>query len=180
MTSGFRATWLAVPVVLVLVGGHAGGQVFVERGAPPSSLRDLYAKAEMIIVGSVVGVSPFQPPATQPALYQPMTKYSVQVTDVIKPGRDVAVGATVDVVQIGTGNRDTEPGLETLFKEGDEYVLAIVWWPRHDVFQLQFGAEGVFGLRDGLVWPRGGSPLAMKHRQSNRQAFICSLRAQGR
>jgi hypothetical protein len=180
MTSGFRSTWLAVPVVLVLVGSHAGGQVFVERGAPPSSFRDLYAKAEMIIVGSVVGVSPFVPASTQPPLYHPMTKYSVLVTDVIKPGRDVAVGATVDVVQIGTGNRDTEPGLETLFKEGDEYVLAIVWRPRHEVFQLQFGAEGVFQLRDGLVWPRGISALSVKHRQSSGKAFIDRLRAPGR
>jgi hypothetical protein len=137
---------------------------------------ELSGKADGVIAGTVLNASAFVPGGVSSA--RQMTKFRILVTDVFKTGQAhlICVGDTIEVIQIGTGLGDTEPGLSPLFTDGDELVLAVSWWSEGGAFQLRFGADGVFELKDGLVKPRGRSQLSNLQRGRPRGDLFSELR----
>jgi hypothetical protein len=165
-------------VLCVFGDGRAAGQVFVERGAPPHSLREFCAKSGGIIVGRVVTVAQLLPPADAGPLHTPLLRYRVLVEDVIKnDGRLGPAGSIIEMVAYGKIGGGGEKGLEFPFAQGTDLVLALTWSRPLGAFTLRFGAEGVFELKNDIVYEHGASPLSSSQHQRSRGSLLADLRA---
>jgi hypothetical protein len=136
--------------------------IFTEFKAPPDSLADMIAEAELVLRGRVVDeISRDRGNALT------RTAYRVKVLDVLRISPDREPADTIEVVRSG-GVRDRGSYVEhshqvgfPAFENGREYLLFLVWNKALNSWVPAYGPDGAFDLTSGVADTAGNSKVAL-------------------
>jgi len=137
--------------------------IFTEFKAPPDSLADMIAEAELVARGRVVG----QTSRDRSDAGLTRTTYRVKILDVLRISPDRESADTIEVVRSG-GVRDRGTYVEhshqvgfPAFDDGREYLLFLVWNKALNSWVPAYGPDSAFDLTSGVADTAGTSKVAL-------------------
>jgi hypothetical protein len=156
----------AAPFIVEALGRHTYALVqkevvtyTVDYVQPPSTVAGLWDHSNAVVRGKVLArkAEAAQKPGADIGTARVSTLLTIELSEVLKPNEHIPLNAsTIDIVQaageldIGTKVVRVDGGYDPLVPES-EYILFLEWNQGLQHFEIAYGPDGTFLLRNGLI-----------------------------
>jgi hypothetical protein len=167
LVQGVAVIWLSSGVGSVVVWAantEQGRGVVVDYGAPPSTLKEMYAKSSIVAHAKVKSS---EGPRTVSDGHLVLRNHVVEILEVLKAKLDLSLGSTITVRQFGGTVLVNRQEVSTTFPEvvlqaGEEFVLFLAPSPESKIYEVVYGAGGAFAIdKTGSIGSSSPSPAAI-------------------